>query len=182
MKVTEHDFLCNDWIQTVHLYILCSLLKVRGWHWSQQNMTVIFQTNRKHCSLFKLLCLFQNISVTHLGQKREEKKGLNGASLLLRHQTQQRLYMLFIESLLSVGIAQASCLNYVAWWILPLLLLEICSIYQVCHEDSEFGCHIKNISTMLNFRVTVAKCENRDDSSSLWDKWCWQRWRWLTPT
>lgn len=48
-------------------------------------------------------------------KKRKKKNSLNVVSLLLGHQTQQRLYMLFIEPLLSVGIAEASCLNYVAW-------------------------------------------------------------------
>lgn len=32
------------------------------------------QTNRKHCRLCKVLSLFQNISVTHLGQKRGKKQ------------------------------------------------------------------------------------------------------------
>lgn len=109
------------------------------------------------------------------GTKKGEKNSLNVVSLLLGHQTQQRLYMLFIEPLLSVAIAEASCLNYVAWSTRHYYYYKLAVF--TCHEASEFVCHMKNVSTRANFRETVVSRHKRDkttpprsSSGSLGDK------------
>lgn len=74
------------------------------------------ETNRKHCRLGKVLSLFQNISVTRLGQKMEGKQFECGEFVAWTPDTTEILHAFYWAS--SVGIAQASCLNYVAWWTL----------------------------------------------------------------
>lgn len=107
-----------------------------------------------------------------------KKKRLNPLNLLLGHQTRQRSFMLFIESLL---FAQASCLNYVAWWIFHYYFFSPQVIWGGKKEYFTiittklqylpglpwgFRVCMKNMRAGLNLRVTVVNCKISEEKDS----------------
>lgn len=63
-------------------------------------------------SLYGKMCLFENISVTHLGQK-----SLEYMSLMLGNQTLQRQYMLYIKSFIRYCTSLKYVLQLTPWVI-----------------------------------------------------------------
>lgn len=143
------------------------------------------QTKRKHGSLCKVLSLFQNISVTQLGQKSEKKNSMNVVFVAWTPDTTEIVHAVYWVSSVCrycTGLLTKLCcmVNISLLIIITRNLQFLCRVC-VPHEKHQYK--VEGDSWELSERDKTTPA--RSSLISLEDKRCcqrWQRWCWLAPT